>query len=141
VEAVRLVVDLIRKMSTGELGPHELDFARDYLAGVFPIQTETAEQVASCILTAAQYGLPADYNSTYQQKVLAVGPADVKKMAGRYFDAGDLTLVLVGNVKEFRDAIHKAFPAEKYDELAFDEVDLLMPDLRKAKPAVASVAH
>ena len=141
VEAVRLVVDLIRKMSAGELGPHELDFARDYLAGVFPIQTETAEQVASRILTAAQYGLPADYNSTYQQKVLAVGPADVKKMAGRYFDAGDLTLVLVGNVREFRDAIHKAFPAAKYDELAFDEVDLLMPDLRKAKPAVASVAH
>ncbi len=95
VEAVRLVVDLIRKMSTGELGHHELDFARDYLAGVFPIQTETAEQVASRILTAAQYGLPADYNSTYQRKVLAVGRADVKKMAGRYFDAGDLTLVLV----------------------------------------------
>ena len=62
-------------------------------------------------------------------------------MAARYFDAADLTLVLVGNVKEFRDAIHKAFPTAKYDELAFDEVDLLMPDLRKAKAAVASVPH
>ena len=141
VEAARLVVDLIGKMSTGELGPRELDFARDYLAGVFPIQTETAEQVASRVLTAVQYGLPADYNTTYQQKILAVGPADVKKMAARYFDAADLTLVLVGNVKEFRDAIHKAFPTAKYDELAFDQVDLLMPDLRKAKASVASVPH
>ncbi len=139
VEAARLVVDLIRKMSTGELGPKELDFARDYLAGVFPIQTETAEQVASRILTAVQFGLPADYNATYQQKVLAVGPADVKKMAGRYFDAADLTLVLVGNVREFRDAIRKVFPIAKYDELAFDQVDVLMPDLRKTKPVAASV--
>jgi zinc protease len=141
VEAARLVVDLIRKMSTGELGPQELDFARDYLAGVFPIQTETAEQVASRILTAVQYGLPADYNAAYQQKVLAVGPADVKRMAGRYFDAADLTLVLVGNVKEFRDAIHKAFPAAKYDELAFDQVDVLTPDLRKAKTEAAAAAR
>ena len=32
-------------------------------------------------------------------------------MAGRYFDAVDLTLVLVGNVKEFRAAIRtRHFP-------------------------------
>lgn len=141
VEAAKLVVDLIRNMSTGELGPQELNFARDYIAGVFPIQTETAEQVASRILTAVQYGLPADYNATYQQRVLAVGAAEVKQMGGRYFDAADLTLVLVGNVKAFRDAIHKVFPTAKYDELAFDQVDLLMPDLRKAKPVAASAAR
>ena len=140
VEAAKLVVDLIRNMSTGELGPGELDFARDYIAGVFPIQTETAEQVASRTLAAVQYGLPADYNSTYQRKVLAVSPAEVKQMAGRYFDASDLTIVLVGNVKEFRDAIHSAFPGAKCEELAFDQVDLLRPDLRKAKPAAASGA-
>jgi zinc protease len=140
VEAAKLVVDLIRNMSTGELGPRELDFARDYIAGVFPIQTETAEQVASRTLAVVQYGLPEDYNATYQQKVLAVSPAEVKKMAGRYFDANDLTIVLVGNVKEFRDAMHKAFPGAKYEELAFDQVDLLRPDLRKAKHAAASGA-
>jgi zinc protease len=140
-EAARLVVDLIRNMSTGELGPQELNFARDYLAGVFPIQTETAEQVASRILTAVQYGLPADYNATYQQRVLAVSAADVKQMAGRYFDAANLTLVLVGNVKQFRDEIRKTYPSAKYDELAFDQVDLLMPDLRKAKPEAASAAR
>jgi hypothetical protein len=86
-----------------------------------------------------QYGLPEDYNTTYQQKVLAISPAEVKKMAGRYFDANDLILVLVGNIKEFRDAIHKSFPSAKYEELAFGQIDLLQPDLTKAKPAAAMV--
>ena len=45
VEATKLVVDLIAKMSTGDVTQKELDFARDYLAGVYPIQSETAEQV------------------------------------------------------------------------------------------------
>lgn len=141
VEAAKLVVDLIRAMSSGELGPRELDFARDYLAGVFPIETETAEQVASRILTSVQYGLPADYNATYQQKVLAVDAAEVKRMAGRYFDPANLTVVLVGSAKDFRDTIRKVFPEAQYDELPFDQVDLLMPDLRKAKPAAAAVAR
>ena len=38
-------------MSTGDVTPQELDFARDYLAGVYPIQSETAEQVADRVLT------------------------------------------------------------------------------------------
>ena len=134
LEATRLVVGLIGKMSTGELGPHELDFARDYIAGVFPIQSETGEQVASRILTVVQYGLPTDYNETYQQKVLKVSPEDVKQMASRYFDAANVILVLVGNVKEFREALQKEFPTVKFQELSFTRVDLLAPDLRKPKP-------
>ncbi|HYK91841.1 MAG TPA: pitrilysin family protein [Acidobacteriota bacterium] len=133
VEATKLMVGLIGKMSTGELGPHELDFARDYISGVFPIQSETSEQVASRVLTVVQYGLPEDYNDTYQQKVLGVNPADVKSMAGRYFNASDLILVLVGNAKDFRDALRKEFPDAKFDELSFAQVDLLAPDLRKSK--------
>jgi zinc protease len=131
LEAARLMLDLIARMSTGDLGPGELDFARDYIAGVFPIQTETGEQVAARILAVAQYNLPADYNDTYQQKVLAVGPAQVKEMSGRYFDASNLVLVLVGNVKQFGAAVRKEFPKARFEELPFDKVDLLAPGLRR----------
>jgi zinc protease len=131
VEAAKLMVDLIATMASGEFGPKELDFARDYIAGVFPIQSETGEQVAARILAVSQYHLPADYNDTYQQKVLGVSPAQVKEMAGRYFDASNLVLVLVGNVKEFRDAIKKEFPGATVEELPFEKVDLLAPNLRR----------
>jgi zinc protease len=133
VEASKLVMDLIAKMATGAVSAAELDFARDYLAGVFPTQSETPEQVAERVLNVAQYDLPADYNDTYQQKVRAVGPDQVAAMAARYFHAADLDLVLAGNVGAFRDALKKEFPTAKFEEIPFDQLDLLAADLRKSK--------
>jgi zinc protease len=138
VEATKLVVDLIAKMSTGEVTPEELDFARDYLAGVYPIQSETAEQVADRVLAAAAFELPADYNSTYPDRIRSVTPAQVREMAQRYLSATDLDLVLAGNVAKFRDDLKKAFPDAQYEEIPFGEVDLLAPDLRKPKASAAA---
>ncbi|MBZ5694110.1 MAG: insulinase family protein [Acidobacteriia bacterium] len=135
VEATKLVVDLITQMSTGAVTQQELDFARDYLAGVYPIQSETAEQVADRVLTAAAYDLPADYNSTYPERIRSVTPAQVRDMAQRYLSAKDLEVVLAGNVATFRDALKKAFPDAKYEEIPFDQVDVLAPDIRQSKQA------
>lgn len=137
VEATKLAVELIAKMSTGEVTPKELDFARDYLAGVYPIQSETAEQVTDRVLSAAAFELPADYNSTYPDKVRGVTLADVKAMARRYFTEKDLDIVLAGNVSAFRDDLKKTFPNAQYVEIPYDQVDLLAPGLRISKDAAA----
>jgi zinc protease len=139
VEAAKLVVDLIGKMSTGEVTPKEMDFARDYLAGVYPIQSETAEQVADRVLTVAAFNLPADYNSTYPDKIRSVTPAQVRELAQRYLSTKDLDIVLAGNVSAFRDDLKKAFPDAQYEEIPFEQVDVIAPDLRKPKePPVAA---
>jgi zinc protease len=133
VETTKLVVDLVSKMSSGEVTPQEMDFARDYLAGVYPIQSETAEQVASRILTAAAFDLPADYNSTYPERIRSVTAAQVRAMAQQYLSTDDFDLVLAGNVSAFRDALKAAFPNAQYQEIPFDQLDVIAPDLRKAK--------
>jgi len=137
VEVAKLVVGLIAKMSTGDVTPQEMDFARDYLAGVYPIQSETADRVAGRVLTAAAYDLPADYNSTYPEKIRGVTSAQVQAMAQRYLSADDTDIVLAGNVGAFRDALKMAFPNAKYDEIPFAQVDVLAPDLRKPTAAAA----
>jgi zinc protease len=138
VEATKLVVDLMAKMSTGDIAPKELDFARDYLAGVYPIETETAEQVADRVLTAAAFELPADYNSTYPERVRSVSLNDAKTMAERFFTTKDLDIVLVGNVSQFRDELKKEFPGAQFTEIPADQLDATRPDLRKpAQPSTA----
>jgi len=132
VEATKLAVDLITQMATGDIKPAELDFARDYLAGVYPIQSETAEQVANRVLTAAAFDLPTDYNSTYPDRVRAVTPEQANAMARQYLGANDLDIVLAGNIGAFRDALKKAFPDAMYQEISFDRIDVLAPDLRAA---------
>ena len=140
VEATKLIVDLIQKMSSGEVTKEELDFARDYITGVFPLQSETPEQIAGRVLTVEQYGLPADYYDTYRERVAGTGPADVKRVAGQYFSTGDLEIVLAGNASAFREGIKQAFPSAKFDEIPFNEVDVLGPNMRKPKAAATGPA-
>jgi zinc protease len=140
VQATKLVVDLLTKMSNGEITPEELNFARDYLAGVYPIQSETAEQVAGRVVAVAEFDLPADYNDTYPERIRGVTPEQVKQMAQKYLQTKDIDIVLAGNVGAFRDALKKEFPNAQYTEIPFDQVDVLATDLRKAKAAAATAA-
>ena len=140
VQATKLVVDLLTKMSNGEISQDELNFARDYLAGVYPIQSETAEQVANRILTVAEFDLPADYNDTYPERIRGVTPEQVRQMAQRYLQTKDLDIVLAGNVNAFREALKKEFPNAQYTEIPFDQVDVLASDLRKPKQSASAAS-
>jgi predicted Zn-dependent peptidase len=139
VEATKLVVDLLDKMASGDVTQKQLDFARDFLAGVYPIQSETPEQVDDRVLTAATFDLPADYNQTYPQRILGITLDQVREMERRYFTTKDLDIVLTGNVSAFREGLKKTFPDAQYTEISFDQLDVLAPDLRTPK-APASAA-
>ena len=133
VEALKLVMNLLGGMANGEITQQELNFARDYLAGVYPISSETAEQVADRVLIAAAFELPADYNQTYPAKVRAMSLDQVQTTARKYFTVKDLDIVLAGNVGAFRDSLKKEFPDAQFVEIPFDQIDLVSPDLRAAK--------
>lgn len=138
VQATKLVVDLLTKMSTGEITAAELDFARAYLSGVYPIQSETAESVAERILAVAEFDLPADYNDTYPDRIRSVTPEQVRETAQRYMRTKDLDIVLAGNVNAFRDGLKKEFPNAQYTEIPFDQVDVLVAELRNPKTAATA---
>lgn len=136
-EATNIIVDLISQMSSGGVKPDELKFAEDYLSGIFPIQSETAAQVAGRILAVAEYGLAPDFNETYQQKILGVNESSVKQMAARYFNAQNLDVVLVGNAAQLVSAVKFEFPGAQVQQIPFNELDLLSANLRRTKSEVA----
>src|SRR5271163_2614072 len=140
VDATKLVMNLLTGMSQGKISQKELDFARDFLAGVYPIETETAEQVVDRVLTVAAFDLPADYNQTYPVRVRATSLDQVQVTARKYFTTGDLDIVLVGKVSAFRDALKKQFAGAEITEIPFGDVDVLSPVLRASKPAAAASA-
>jgi zinc protease len=139
VAAVQLVVDQIKGMASGNLKPEELAFARDYLVGVYPIQTETPDQVASRVLTAAHYGLPANYNETYQNRIEAVTLQQANTVAGKYFQPATLLIVLAGNAAQFRDNLKREFSDASYEEFTPAEMDLLLPAMHR-QPEVVPAA-
>ena len=75
----------------------EVEAARDYVAGVFPLRLETTTQVASRIAEQIVFGLPDDYHATYRERVRAVDRDAAWGAVRRHVRPGEATIVVVGD--------------------------------------------
>jgi predicted Zn-dependent peptidase len=77
----------------------ELEKAKNYLALLMPRSFETTRGTADALAQAWVYDLPADYYTTYADRVRAVTAADVKRVADRSIQPDKLAVVVVGDRK------------------------------------------
>jgi zinc protease len=77
----------------------ELGKAKNYLALQMPRNFETTRSTANALATAYVYNLPADYYTTYADRVRAVTAADVKRVADKYIQPDKFAVVIVGDRK------------------------------------------
>jgi hypothetical protein len=75
----------------------ELNDAKNYLTGVFPLRAETQEGMTGLILNQQIYGLPADYLQSYRDNVTAVTAEDVQRAAREHIHPDTLAIVIVGD--------------------------------------------
>ncbi|MBP1636170.1 MAG: peptidase domain protein [Acidobacteria bacterium] len=77
----------------------ELSRAKNFVALSFPGEFETTRDIAAKLEAMAVYRLPADYFSTYVDRIQAVSAADVRRVAQKYITPGRFTVVVVGDRK------------------------------------------
>src|SRR5262249_23693607 len=97
-----------------ERGPTqaEVEKAQRYLAGLFPLRTETNESLAAVLADMALYGLGDDWLDRYQDRVRAVTRAEAREAAARScFPAAPLPVV-VGRAEQLRSQLEKYGPVE-----------------------------
>src|SRR4030095_2826162 len=75
----------------------ELQGIKNYLAGIFVLQNSSRQGVIGQLSFADLHGLPPNYLSTYVQKVMAVTPKDVQRIAQQYIQPDKMTVVVVGD--------------------------------------------
>lgn len=97
----------------------ELDAARDYLIGVFPLRFETSAQVAGALSGLVVHGLPDDELDRYRPAVAAVTADDVRTAASAHIDAEAASIVVVGDVSKFERPLREAGYGEV--EIVHDE--------------------
>jgi len=95
-EALRVMVDEFFRMRREQVKTRELDGAKAFLAGSFPLGIETPDDIATKVLTALFYGLPLAQLGTFRERVNAVTPDDIQRVTGDYFRPDRLSMVLVG---------------------------------------------
>lgn len=99
-EKVRELIDLsfqvVNELRENGVADEDLEQAKNYLLGSFPLRLETPEGEGSLLLMARRYGLGADYLSVYPERVAAVTSAGVALAATELLDPSKLRIIVVG---------------------------------------------
>lgn len=85
--------------------PEELEDARNYLAGVFPLRLQTTEGVASRLAELALFDLPPDYFDDYRDRILAVDVEAVHRVAQERIRPAELSIVIAGDAATIRGPV------------------------------------
>ena len=97
------VLDLIReelvRIGREPVSDRELELAKSYLIGSFPMRLDTSRKVADFIVAIEHQELGLDYADRYIASIGRVTAADVQRVAARYLAPDGLSRVVVGDVK------------------------------------------
>ncbi|HSP89673.1 MAG TPA: pitrilysin family protein, partial [Vicinamibacterales bacterium] len=94
--ALRVMVDQFFRLQREQVGSSELDAAKAFLAGSFPLSIETPDDIAARVLTSLFYGVPLAQLDTFRDRVHATTPADIQRVTRAHLRPDSLSIVLVG---------------------------------------------
>jgi zinc protease len=95
-EAVRLVRQEIGRLAEGEIGQEQLDDAKTYLTGSFPLRLTSNDRIASTLVGMQIDDLGIDYLERRNAFIEAVTLDDARRVAARLYHPDQLLVVIVG---------------------------------------------
>jgi zinc protease len=108
-EQLRKCVDavLVEVKKLVDEGPTdaELDKARNYLKGQFPLGLQAPDDLAAEIANTQFFGLPQDFIASYPEKIGAITMEDTKRVLKSYFCTDDLRILVVSNGEMAKKAL------------------------------------
>ena len=128
-DALRVIVDEYFRLQREQVGARDLDGAKAFLAGNFPLGIETPDDIATKVLTALFYGLPLTEFETFRERVNAVTPADIQRVTRSLLRPDKLAIVLVGYAPFIISQLERV--GIRGDVVALADLDVTMADLRR----------
>jgi zinc protease len=113
--AVKLIIGELKRISSEYVSDDELQTVKNYLTGIFPLQLETANAVATRAIYLKLYDLPKDYYNTFISNVNQLTKDDILNTAKKYIHPENLYIVLSGNSNVIREKMQKFGKVKVYD--------------------------
>jgi zinc protease len=98
--AIQEVIKQIQQIRTSPVTDQELDEAKSYLAGSFPLRMDTNAKMARLLSFVEYFNLGLDYFDHYPRYIQNVTQADVLRVAKKYLDPERFVLVAVAKQQE-----------------------------------------
>ena len=102
-EAIRIATEEIRRIRKQPVSEEELNDAKDYLTGSFPLRLDTNHKVANFLAQVEFFDLGLDYPDRYPDLIQKVTRDDVLRVAKEYLHPDHMIAVIVGNQRKSSD--------------------------------------
>ena len=126
VKSAHVAVEQVQSLQDHGISRSELETAQSYLVGHMALEFETSDDVAGKVLGLIEDGLPLDYWAQFPARIRAVTTDQVDAAAQRYLSTDHDTMVLVGNISDFKKDLKKFGKARI---IPLSDMDLGSPDL------------
>jgi zinc protease len=106
----RAVEEAYREMATlrdDGATDQEVADTRDYLRGIMPLELQTTDQLASRLADQVIFHLPDNYFQEYRDRIAAVTPADVQRVARSHLRIDRLAIIVVGDANTIAEPLQK----------------------------------
>jgi zinc protease len=113
--AMAELMSQMRALSTTPVSATELEDTKGFLIGSFPLQIETAAQVASQIATTRMLGLPVQNLLNYRERIAAVTASDIQRVARKYLTTDRAAVVVVGDAPKIIAGLERIAPVTLVD--------------------------
>jgi zinc protease len=95
-EAISVIRDEWTKMADNGVTAEELDSAKTYLTGAYPLRFDGNGRIANILVGMQMDDLPTEYVTTRNAKIEAITLEDIKRVAARILKPEALRFVVVG---------------------------------------------
>ncbi|NCQ23927.1 MAG: peptidase M16 [Rhodobacteraceae bacterium CG17_big_fil_post_rev_8_21_14_2_50_63_15] len=105
-EAIAVIRTEWERIRNDGVTPEELQNAKTYLTGAYPLQFEGNGPIASIAVGMQMQGLPTDYIANRNDMVNAVTLDDINRVARELLDPDALTFVVVGQPERLESTLN-----------------------------------
>lgn len=105
----------LRRLRTEPVTPEELEAAKGYLVGSFPLSIQTPQQIAGQAASVKLLGLGEDYLRTYRQRLDAVTAPQILQAARAVIKHDSAVVVVVGDGQALYDKLTPIAPVRIID--------------------------
>jgi len=95
----------LERIRNEPVSAEELNNAKSYLTGVFPIRIETQDGLIDQLVSIKMLGLPDDYLQTYRDRVNEVTGDQIQRVAQQYVTLERAAIVIVGDASEVSEQV------------------------------------
>jgi len=99
-EAISLALQQMERIRKEPVSEKELEGAKRYLIGSFPMRLDTQGKLANFLLQIEYFGLGLDYPEKYSSFIRSITREEVLRVARTYLHPENYILVVVANLKE-----------------------------------------